>query len=74
MGIFEQITVNIATGAISYPSPKGFELKLEQVYSSAERMLPHCQGNLELAVRHAIHQQIIAFEGAAPIRRALGGA
>lgn len=64
MNLFEQISVNIKTGAIAYPKLEGFELNVERVYSSAERFLPHCGGSLEMAVRHAIHQQLAAHQGA----------
>lgn len=59
--IFDQISVNVSTGAVAYPSPKGFELDMDRVYRSAERFLPHCSGSLEMAVRHAIHEQISAY-------------
>ncbi len=62
--LFDQISVNVTTGAISYPQLAGFELDVARVYSTAERFLPHCNGSLEMAVRHAIHQQIAAHQGA----------
>jgi len=63
MNLFDQITVNVSTGAISYPEVEGFELDAERVYRSAETFLPHCNGRLDLAVKHAIHQQIAAHQG-----------
>lgn len=57
------ITVNTKTGAISYPECKGFELDIERVYRSAERFLPFCSGSLEMAVKHAIHEQLSAHRG-----------
>ena len=65
--MFEGITVNIATGAISYPAPKGFTLDVERVYSTAEHFMKHCSP--EMAIRHAIHGQLQAFIGAASLRR-----
>lgn len=67
--MFEQITVNITTGAIAYPRPEGFVLDVERVYSTAELFMKHCSP--EMAVRHAIHGQLQAYIGAAPIRRML---
>jgi len=64
---FDDISVNIDTGAISYPQLKGFELDLPRVYRSAERFLPFCKGNLEMAVKHAIHEQLSAYRGV-PLR------
>jgi hypothetical protein len=65
--LFASITVNVATGSISYPRPEGFTLDMERVYSTAALFLPHCGGNLEMAVRQAIHQQIITYQGMAGI-------
>jgi hypothetical protein len=62
--LFDQISVNVTTCAVAYPKLDGFQLDMERVYSSAERFLPHCGGSLELAVRHAIHQQLAAHQGA----------
>ena len=60
MGLFEQITVNVETGEYSYPKLEGFDLDVEHVYRSVERFLPHCGGNVEMAVRLAIHEQLAA--------------
>lgn len=65
--LFAAITVNVSTGAVSYPRIDGFTLDMERVYSTAALFLPHCGGNLEMAVRQAIHQQIIAYQGMAGI-------
>lgn len=62
MDIFKAISVNISTGAISYPKVPGFKLDMDRVYRSAERFAAHCSA--EMAVRHATHQQIIAHLGA----------
>ena len=59
--MFEQITVDPATGAISYPSPKGFTLDMDRVHASAATFAPPCSA--EMAARHAIHDQLQAFVG-----------
>ena len=58
MGLFEQISVDINRGKIAYPELKGFELDRPRMYAEAGRFLSYCGGNLEMAVRHAIHQQL----------------
>jgi len=60
--MFEQITVDVATGRISYPQPEGFVLDMERMYRSAARFAPHCP-SVEMAVKHAIHEQLSAFRG-----------
>jgi|HubBroStandDraft_5_1064220.scaffolds.fasta_scaffold383402_1 hypothetical protein len=72
--IFAAIQVDLSTGSITYPKLDGFVLDVERVYSTAERFLRHCGGNLEMAVRQAIHQQLIAHQGMAGIRRLAGKA
>jgi hypothetical protein len=62
------IHVNLETGEVRYPCPEGFNLDTERVASTARLFRPYCD-TAEQAVAHAIHQQIIAFEGAADIRR-----
>ncbi len=62
----ENITVDLSTGEISYPSPEGFDLDMDRVYRSAERFTAHC--SLEMAVKHAIHGQLSAYRGAASLR------
>lgn len=59
---FDSITVNISTGAISYPEIKGFRLDVERVYRSAERFASHCP-SVEMAIRHAIYEQLSAHRG-----------
>jgi len=70
---FDSISVNLETGAISYPEIEGFELDKERVYRSAERFLPHCNGSLEMAVKHAIHEQISAYKGLRSTLASLNG-
>lgn len=43
---------------------------MERVYSSAELMAAFCP-SLELAVKHAIHEQISAYRGATDLLRRL---
>jgi hypothetical protein len=64
MDLFNSIEVNVSSGKIAYPELPGFELDMERVYRSAERFLPFCGGSLEMAVRHAIHEQLSAHKGA----------
>lgn len=71
--MFEQIQVDVASGKISYPQLQGFELDEERVYRTAERFLPHCGGDLSMAVRHAIHQQLLAHQGAERLCAEIGG-
>jgi hypothetical protein len=66
MNLFDQITVS-GTG-VTYPALAGFELDTERMYRSAERFLPHCGGSIEMAVRHAIHEQLSAHQGLASLR------
>jgi len=66
MDSFNAISVDVSTGAISYPSPEGFKLDMDRVYRSAERFAAHC--STEMAVRHAIHEQLSAFRGTAGLR------
>lgn len=60
--LFEAISVNMETGAISYPNLPGFKLDAEKVYSTARLFAAHCTP--EMAVRHAIHGQLTAYQGA----------
>lgn len=62
MNTFDAITVDMNTGKLSYPSPEGFVLDMEKVYSSAAIMAPYCQ-TVEQAIKHAIHEQISAYKG-----------
>jgi hypothetical protein len=71
MSTFNDITVNLTTGEISYPSPEGFVLDMDKVYRTAKLFVPHCSD--EMAVKHAIHGQIESFRGMVGIR-AMGGA
>ncbi|MCP4573238.1 MAG: hypothetical protein GY838_12865 [bacterium] len=70
MSLFDQITVNVYTGAISYPKLEGFELDMEEVYRVARLMGDHCSA--EMAFKHAIHQQLAAFRGLATLRAKAG--
>jgi hypothetical protein len=70
--LFAQISVNVATGAISYPQLPGFKLDMERLYSTAQLHLPFCNGSIEMAVRHAIHGQLTAHQGLAQLLRANG--
>ena len=65
----DSINVDIATGAISYPSIEGFELDMERVYRSAARFAGFCGGDMTMAVKHAIHEQLSAHRGLASLRR-----
>lgn len=69
--LFEQIRVDVETGVITYPKPEGFELDTEAVYRTAALFAPFCHST-EMAVRQAVHQQLIAYRGAASIRRVVG--
>jgi hypothetical protein len=64
--LFEAIEVNMVTGKMSYPSPEGFVLNMEKMYRTVALFVPHC-ATVEMAIKQAIHQQIIAYEGMAPI-------
>lgn len=72
--LFDQISVNVATGKVSYPELPGFKLDVERLYSSAQTHLPFCNGSLEMAVRHAIHGQLTAHQGLSQLLRANGEA
>jgi hypothetical protein len=72
--LFEQISVNVVTGAVSYPQLPGFKLDVERLYSTAQLHLPFCSGSLEMAVRHAIHGQLTAHQGLSQLLRANGEA
>lgn len=71
MTLFEQITVDMTTGAISYPKLDGFELDTERVYRTFERFLPYCQGVPSMALKHAIHEQLTAHQGAQSLMRGM---
>ena len=60
--MFEQITVDPATGAISYPSPKGFTLDMDRVHASAATFAPPCSA--EMAARHGGRYSWIAGRSA----------
>lgn len=60
--MFDDITVNMETGAISYPALPGFELDKDAVARTAALFASHCSP--EMAVRHAIHGQLSAHMGA----------
>lgn len=64
----DSISVNLETGAISYPELPGFELDKEKLYRSAARFASFCQGNMEMAVKHAIHEQLSAHRGMMGLR------
>jgi hypothetical protein len=68
--LFEQISVNMQTGAICYPQLPGFELDMERVYRSAARFAQFCPST-EMAVRHAVHEQLSAHYGAMTLTRTL---
>jgi len=65
----DEIHVNFETNTFSYPEVKGFELDMERVYRSIERFLPFCSGSLEMAAKHAIHEQLSAHRGMQSVRR-----
>ena len=64
MSLFEQISVNMTTGALSYPALPGFTLDMARVYSAAALHYPFCNGSMEMAVKHAVHGQLAAYQGA----------
>ncbi len=70
--LFEQISVNVVTGAVSYPKLSGFTLDIERLYSTAQLHLPFCNGSLEMAFRQAIHGQLTAHQGLSQLLRANG--
>jgi hypothetical protein len=61
MSSFNDITVDLETGAISYPKVEGFTLDMDKVYSTAKMFVAHCSP--EMAIKHAIHGQISAHRG-----------
>jgi len=67
--LFNSIKINTKTGEISYPKLPGFELDMEQVYLAAARNSLFCNGNMEMALRHAIHGQLAAHQGMMSLRR-----
>jgi hypothetical protein len=73
MNLFEQISVDLTTGKIAYPSLEGFTLDTEAVYRTCQLHMPFCNGSVEMAVRHAIHQQLLAHQGMAQTFAALRG-
>lgn len=60
--LFDQIAVDMTTGTLTYPKLPGFTLDMEHVYRSAARFAAHCP-TTELAVRHAVHEQLSAHHG-----------
>jgi len=67
--LFDMISVNTKTGAVAFPSIDGFELDKEQMLRSAKLFAAFC--NEEMAFRHAIHQQVVAFLGLSGLTRKL---
>ena len=67
--LFEKVTFNVETGVVGYPELPGFSLDMDRVYRTAKLFMPHCQGDVEMAVRQAVHQQLAAHKGA----QSLGG-
>ena len=65
--LFDRVSVNLATGEVSYPQLAGFVLDHEAVYRAAALFAPYCSP--EMAVRHAIHQQLAAYQGAMSLQR-----
>jgi len=72
--LFDNITVNLTTGSVAYPKLEGFELDMERVYSTTKLFAPHCGGDFAMAVKHAVHQQLVAFKGTVAMRAMFGGA
>jgi hypothetical protein len=66
--LFDAISVNMTTGELSYPALPGFELDMDRVYRTAKLFSPFCK-TTEQAVRQAIHQQLIAHQGAMGLER-----
>lgn len=69
---FEDVTVNVTTGEVSYPMVEGFELDKEKALRTAELFLPYCNGDLEMAIRQAIWGQLSAYRGAKSLMGGLG--
>lgn len=65
--MFEQISVNMQTGEISYPKLEGFVLDKDKLYHTMQTFLTHCSP--ELAIRQAIHQQLAAHRGMSTLRK-----
>jgi hypothetical protein len=61
--LFAQIDVNMQTGSVVYPKLPGFTLDMERVYRTAKLFAAHCP-TPEMAVKHAIHEQLSAHYGA----------
>lgn len=64
--MFSRITVNMNTGAIAYPKLEGFTLDMDRVYREAAQQGQFC--GPELAVRHAIHNQLAEHKGMMGLR------
>lgn len=62
------ISVNMATGAISYPELDGFVLDKDRLYRSAARFAAFCP-TPAAAVRHAIWEQLSAHRGMMSLRK-----
>jgi hypothetical protein len=65
----DHITVNLSTGALSYERPEGFVLDMERMYRGAARFVGFCGGDMTMAVKHAVHEQLSAHRGLASLRR-----
>lgn len=70
MNDFDRISVNVSTGAVSYPQPEGFVLDQDALRRTVRLFAPH-QPDVETCIRLAIHQQLSAFRGAASVLRRL---
>jgi hypothetical protein len=63
MILFEHIEVDLATGNVTYPELPGFELNEERMVRMTKHFLPFCDGDLVMAMKHAIHGQLTAHYG-----------
>jgi len=61
--LFESISVNLETLDVSYPQMEGFELDMAKMYRTAKMFTPFCNGDVVMAVRQAVHGQMVAFMG-----------
>ena len=53
-------TIHVDGNTISYEAPEGFDLNMNRVHSDAAILLaPACGGDVDLAAKHAVYQQIV---------------
>lgn len=68
-GPLSHISVDLETGALRYSAPEGFKLDEARMWRATDRNVLFTDGDVRLAIKHAIHEQLSAHRGMASLRR-----